>query len=137
MKTRLGLLLVSAMASFLLTGCPGLGCGVGPGANANVVNGTVTFDPVLVGSSEQLSIPFQDSASNTSETILGVTITGPDAADFTVLTPFPVDVPANEQATLEIQFAPTHSGSAAATLTLNTQGMGPSPVQLTGTGESQ
>jgi hypothetical protein len=131
MKIRLGLLLVSTVAAFLLTGCS---CGVGPGQSPNVVNGVVTFDATAVGAPEQLTIPFQDSA-DVSETILSASITGPDAADFEVLTPFPVPIPAGTQVMLTIQFTPSHTGSASATLTLSTQEMGPSPVQLAGTGE--
>ncbi len=121
------------MTALLLTGCP---CGVGPVPSANVVNGVVTFDPVTVNTQEQLTIPFQDSA-DVSETILSASLSGPDAADFEVLTPFPVPIPAGSEVMLEIQFTPSHTGSASATLVLQTKEMGPSPVQLQGTGEGQ
>jgi hypothetical protein len=133
MKTRLGFLLVSTMAALLLTGCP---CGVGPVQSANVVNGVVTFDPQAVGAPEQLTIPFADSA-DVSETLLGASVTGPDAADFEVLAQFPIAIPAGTQVMLELQFTPSHAGSASATLVLQTQEMGPSPVKLQGTGESE
>ncbi len=112
----------------------GCSCGVGPSAGPNNDDGVVTFPPVTVGSSQQLQVPFQDSA-DTDETIDGATITGPDAAAFTVVAKYPIPLPAGTQVTLEIQFTPTHTGSASATLTLQTQNMGPSPVQLAGTGE--
>jgi hypothetical protein len=132
MNLRLGLWAMVVAAAFHTIGC---GCGVGPAPGDHVDNGVVTFDSVALGSSEQLTLPFQDSA-DTAETIMSATITGPDAAAFQVITPFPVPVPAGGTASLEIQFAPTHAGKASATLTLNTQAMGPSPVQLQGTGES-
>jgi hypothetical protein len=96
-------------------------------------DGAVTFDAVAVGQSEALTVPFEDSV-DTSETITSATITGPDAADFEVVSTFPIAVPAGGQATVRIRFAPTHTGSSSATLVLDTQGMGPSPVELTGTG---
>jgi hypothetical protein len=133
MKTRLGLSLVSTALALLLTGCP---CGVGPVPSADVVNGVVTFDPATVGEPEQLDVLFQDSA-DVDETLLSASLSGADAADFQVLSTFPVYIPAGTQAMLEIQFTPSHTGSASATLQLQTKEMGISPVQLAGTGESQ
>jgi Abnormal spindle-like microcephaly-assoc'd, ASPM-SPD-2-Hydin len=113
-----------------LVGCS---CGVGAAPGPNDNNGVVTFDPVTVGSTQQLQIPFQDSA-DTDEVIDGATITGPDATAFSVIAKYPIPLPAGTQVSLEIQFAPTHTGTSSATLTLQTQNMGPSPVQLEGTG---
>jgi hypothetical protein len=114
-----------------LVGCS---CGVGAAPGPNNDNGVVTFDPTAMGTNEQLQVPFQDSA-DTDEVIDSVSITGADAADFTVVgATFPMPLPAGTQVTLTIQFAPTHVGTADATLTLQTQNMGPSPVQLEGTG---
>jgi hypothetical protein len=127
----LAFLAVVAVSAAHLIGCS---CGVGAAPGPNNDNGVVTFDAVNVGSSEQLSVPFQDSA-DTDETIDSATITGPDAAAFTVISKLPIAVPAGTQQSLEIQFSPTHTGSASATLVLQTMNMGPSPVQLSGTGE--
>ncbi len=113
-----------------LVGC---GCGVLPAPGPNSDDGVVTFDSVAVGSSQQLEIPFEDS-TDTDETIESVSITGPDAAAFTVVATYPIPLPAGSKVSLEIQFAPTHAGAASATLTLQTENMGPSPVQLAGTG---
>ena len=113
-----------------LVGCA---CGVGAAPGPNSENGVVGFDAVAMGSSQQLQIPFQDSA-DTDETIDGASITGPDAAAFSVIAKYPIPLPAGTQVSLEIQFTPTHLGAASATLTLQTQNMGPSPVQLAGTG---
>jgi hypothetical protein len=119
---------VAVMTTYLV----GCGCGVGPSAGPNNDNGVVTFPDTATGSQEQLQIPFQDSA-DTDETIMGATITGPDAAAFTVIAKYPVPLPAGTQVNLEIQFAPTHLGTSTATLVLQTENMGPSPVQLQGT----
>jgi hypothetical protein len=132
MNFRLGLSAIMVTAAFHTIGC----CGVAAAPDANVVNGVVTFDPVVLGASEQLPIPFMETKSDTSETILSATISGPDADAFQVMTTFPLAVPANEDVSVQILFTPTHAGNASATLVLNTQAMGPSPVQLAGTGES-
>ena len=139
MNLRLGLAAVAMMAvSAHLMGCgpSGLGgCGVGPSPGPNNQNGVVTFDTVAVGSSQQLPVSFQDSNPSATETITGVTISGPDAAAFQVVSTFPIQVAAGAQVTVEIKFAPTHVGSSSATLVLDTEEMGPSPVQVEGTGE--
>jgi hypothetical protein len=135
-RTRtFALAIATAMAALHGIGCIG-GCGVAPVSGPNTKNGAVTFDPVTVGQSEALTVPFEDSA-DVSETITGASITGPDAADFEVVSTFPIAVPAGESATVQIRFAPTHTGSSSATLVLDTAGMGPSPVELDGTGVIQ
>ena len=111
----------------------GCGCGVAAAPGPHDQNGTVTFDAVALGSSQQLSIPFQDSA-DVDETITGATVEGADAAAFEVVSTFPIAVPAGEQASVVIRFAPTHTGDSQATLVLQTANMGPSPVPLDGTG---
>jgi hypothetical protein len=132
-RTRiLALTFTTAMLALNAAGCP-LGCGVAPVAGPNSQSGVVTFDAVVVGDSESLTVPFADTA-DVAETITGATLEGPDAADFEVLTPFPLPVPAGGSASVRIRFAPSHSGSSSATLVLDTQGMGPSPVDLEGTG---
>jgi hypothetical protein len=97
-------------------------------------NGAVIFNPVALGSSEELSIPLQDSDPSAHETLTGATVTGADAAAFQVISTFPIDIPAGSQAPVRLRFTPTHEGPASATLTVDTQEMGPSPVQLQGTG---
>ena len=56
------------------------GCGVGPAPGPDNQNGTVTFD-AAVGASQELPVPFQDSADVT-DTITSASLTGPDAAAF-------------------------------------------------------
>ena len=135
-KVRPGFAALATMtmiAAVHAMGCIGGGCGVAPVPGPNSDNGAVTFDDVTVGKAQRLSVPFQDSA-DVDETITGASITGPEAAEFTVVSTFPIAVPAGAQASVELEFVPKHSGSATATLVLETQGMGPSPVDLTGTG---
>ena len=112
-----------------LVGCL---CGVGAAPGPNDDNGVVTFTPLALGTSETLQIPFEDSA-DTDEVIDGAAFSGPDAAAFKVIgTTFPVPLPAGTQVSLAIQFEPLHTGTSSATLTLQTQNMGPSPVQVEG-----
>jgi hypothetical protein len=126
-------LAVVVAAAVHTIGCIGGGCGVGPAPGPNNQNGTVTFDAEKVGASEELPVPFEDSADVT-DTITSATITGPDAAAFEVISTFPMTVPAGTQVMVGIRFAPEHAGSSTATLVLETQMMGPSPVDLEGTG---
>jgi hypothetical protein len=126
------LVVVTATAALQTMGCFG-GCGVGPAEGPNSGNGSVTFDRTSVGASEVLPIPFQDSAF-VDETITGASITGPDAAAFEVISTFPIAVPAGQSVEVQIRFSPTHEGDASATLVLETEEMGPSSVQLDGTG---
>jgi hypothetical protein len=135
MNTRLGLAILTVMAAVHTIGCGGFGgCGVGPAEGPNNQNGTVTFDSVALGSSEDLMVPFQDSNPNASETLTGATFTGPDAAAFKVISTLPISIEAGAQVSVQIQFAPTHEGNSSATLVWDTAEMGPSPVQLQGTG---
>ncbi len=119
-------------AALQAMGC--FACGMAAAPSANVVNGVVTFDPTAVGDSEMLNVNFHDTADVT-ETITSASISGADADAFQVFTTFPSTVPAGTQIMVEIEFTPTHSGPSSATLTLNTQAMGPSPIQLEGKSE--
>jgi hypothetical protein len=130
MNLRHGLVALAMAAAAHTIGC---GCGVEAAPGPNNQDGAVVFDSVAVGSSEELPVPFQDSA-DTSETIMGATITGSDAAAFEVISKFPIGIAAGDQAEVTIRFAPTHVGSSTATRVLQTEEMGPSPVQLEGTG---
>jgi hypothetical protein len=136
MNIRLGIAALAVIAAVHTMGCGGGGCGVGPAPGPNSPNGMVTFNAVALGSSEQLGIPFQDSNPDASETITGATISGPDAAAFKVISTFPISIAAGDRVKVQIQFAPTHDGSSSATLVLDTQEMGPSPVALSGTGKA-
>jgi hypothetical protein len=128
-RSSLAAFTMAVAAAAFAIGC---GCGVAPVSGPNSGNGAVTFDSVPVGSSQQLAIPFQDTAY-TDETITGATVEGPDADEFEVVSRFPMAVPAGQSASVEIRFAPTREGSSTATLILQTAGMGPSPVELDGT----
>ncbi len=132
MDLRPWLAVVVVAAAVHTTGCIGGGCGVGPAEGPDNQNGTVTFSAYM-GSSEALSVPFEDSA-DVSDTITSASLTGPDAAAFEVLSTFPMAIPAGTQVTVQIRFTPEHTGSSTATLVLETQMMGPSPVDLEGTG---
>jgi hypothetical protein len=138
MNLRLGLAVLAVMAAGVHTmGCADsggvTGCGVGPAAGPNNQNGTVTFDALALGSSEDLVVPLQDSNPAASETLMGASFTGPDAAAFEVISTFPIPIAAGAQVNVQIRFSPTHEGSSSATLVLDTEDMGLSPVELQGT----
>lgn len=138
-NTRSRLLLLAATA--LLAGACGplnptplyADCGVAPVPDQNTDGGTVVFGDVSLGQSSRLQVPVKDSA-DVSETILGASIAGENAAAFSVTATFPMVIPAGTQATLDIQFAPTFAGTESATLELETEEMGTSQVPLLGTG---
>jgi hypothetical protein len=124
----------------LQTGCIG-GCGIGAVSDApdggtsgaTVSNGEVTFEATHVSSSATIELPVKDSA-DVHETILGASFSGPDAAAFRVVGTYPIDVPAGHSVLLQVTFAPTHVGPASATLMVQTEEMGVSPIQVSGTG---
>jgi hypothetical protein len=114
-------------------------CGVGPvldqdgGAAVNDA-GVVTFDAIPAGTSATFAVAVKDSA-DVSETLLGATISGANADAFVVMSSFPVDVPAGQSVLVQVLFAPPASGTFTAQLVLMTEKMGPSYVQLQGTGQ--
>ena len=75
----------------------------------------------------------KDSAY-TQETILGASFSGGGASAFTVVATYPIAVPAGAEATLQVSFAPTQVGAFTATLMVQTEDMGISPITVTGTG---
>jgi hypothetical protein len=103
-----------------------LGAHVGP-------NGVVVFDPTPVGTSTTIEQSVKDTA-NTHERILGASFSGPDAADFVVVGSYPIDVPAGTSVSLQVSFTPSHVGTSNATLMVQTEDMGVSPIQVSGTG---
>ena len=125
------MLAISAGASVATVGC----CGVAPAPDYDKMNkdGAVQFDPTQVGASETLTIPIKDTA-NVDETITAASLEGPGAGSFEVLSTFPIAVPAGTSVNVQVRFTPTTAGDATATLVLQTEGMGPSPVDLDGPG---
>jgi hypothetical protein len=110
-------------------------CGVAPTPGPNVDdNGNVTFDPVVVGSSRTLTIPLADTDPTSDETIVSVAWSGADAAAFSIDSTFPIHVPPGSSQPVTLEFTPMHVGSSNATLTLQTAGMGPSPILVGGMG---
>jgi hypothetical protein len=144
---RLGGRLIAAITTLaglavalIQTGC---GCGVvavsgsvddtDAGIVAYVDAGVVVFEPTLVGTVVQFDLPVTDSA-DTNETLLGASFSGTGAADFTVLSSFPIPIPAGAHATVEVEFTPSVSGAVTAVLNLQTEDMGVSPIRLAGEG---
>jgi hypothetical protein len=125
------MLAISAGASIATVGC----CGVAPASDYDKMNkdGAVQFDPTAVGASEVLTIPIKDTA-NVDETITAASLEGPGAGSFEVVSTFPIPVPAGTAVNVQVRFTPSAAGDTTATLVLQTEGMGPSPVDLDGTG---
>ncbi len=128
-----------------LAGCWDFGCGVSPvpdnadgGSNVASVNaaGEVVFSQEIVGAVVTFAIPVYETATGQSETLLGASLEGTGKDAFTVLTTFPIEVPADGQASVTVQFSPGADGTFTAQLDLQTQKMGVSTIPLTGTGVS-
>lgn len=124
-----------------LTCVAGCGCGVGAvpsstnttGDTAKVASdGTVTFNPIAVGTTESFSIPIKESA-DTDETIVMASTNGA----FQVLSSLPIYVPRGTAASIEVSFTPQAAGETSADLVLGTAKMGNSHVALAGTGISR
>lgn len=135
MRTKIfevGALVIAGWMASALGGC----CGVGPDPDYSNVNdeGAVQFDPTTVGATETLSIPIEDSA-DVDETITSAKLVGPNASEFRIASTFPIFVPAGTSVQVDVVFAPTDAGHAAATIEFQTEMMGPSPVDLVGDAE--
>src|SRR5262249_38419488 len=116
-------------------------CGVealptnGRGAVATVNgNGEVVFEALTVGSTASFDIPVHETASRESETLLGASLDGPGKAAFKIVSASAIVVPADEQATVTLEFAPDAEGAFSAELLLQTAKMGVSTISLSGTG---
>lgn len=96
-------------------------------------DGTVVYDRTTVGESKSFDIPVRDTA-DVSETLVSAKIMGPDADAFDVHAAFPIDMPAGRTVHVEVTFHPTKSGEAIAELVIETEAMGPSPIELNGVG---
>jgi hypothetical protein len=141
MKASAIVLGILSLSLFGLSGCNGIGCGVGPvpsqndgGATAHVdSSGHVVFSGLSVGESEVFAMPLMETA-DTDETIVSGTVSGAGAAAFQIVSTFPIQVADHQQVTLEVRFAPTMVGEADAELDLQTEKMGISHVDVEGTG---
>jgi hypothetical protein len=122
----------AALCAVYAGGCSGQ-CGliVQPGAMSD--GGFAAFYNVPVGTSTMVNVPIQDSA-NVDETVTGSAVTGSDAAAFKVLSTFPMSLPAGNSVSVAVEFTPQHAGTSTASLVLDTANMGPSPIQLEGSG---
>jgi hypothetical protein len=96
-------------------------------------DGTVVYEHTTIGDSVKFDIPVRDTA-DVSETLMSARITGADADAFDVHATFPIDMPAGKTVHVEVTFHPTKTGEATAELVIETQAMGPSPIELTGVG---
>lgn len=96
---------------------------VADGGTAELDAGSPLPWEASVGQTQTYLLSVQDS-SYASETLLGATVNGPDAAAFAVEAAFPINLQDWTTTTLEIQFTPTHTGISSATLAVQTTSMG-------------
>ena len=95
-----------ALVAAFVSGIGGC-CGVGavpnndPGAPAHVTeSGLVAFDPQAIGARVVYDIPVHETEAGTSETLLGADLVGDGKDAFTVVSSFPIAVPADEDVTV-------------------------------------
>jgi hypothetical protein len=110
-------------------------CGVGPlpmnGDTATVSeDGTVTFNPIGVGTTATFAMAVKESA-DTDETIIAASSTN---GAFKVLSPVPIYVPRGATVSVQVSFTPTTVGDTSADLVLSTAKMGNSHVAVKGAG---
>jgi HYDIN/CFA65/VesB family protein/centrosomal CEP192-like protein len=97
----------------------------------NVSPTSLSFGNVMVGNNSTLSAALTN-AGNSDVTISGVTAAGPGFAATGSLTN--VTLSAGQTAALNVSFAPTTVGSAAGSLTINSNATTPAAISLAGTG---
>jgi len=114
----------------------GCSCGMGPDGGSGAAHvdasGALVFDRLPVGETAIFHLTVKDSA-NVHERILGASFSGLNAGEFAVTGTYPIDVPAGTSVTLDVSFVPTMAGQAQATLLVQTEDMGISPIQVSGT----
>ena len=106
-----------------------------PGLSASTAS--LSFGEVQVGQSRALTFTVSNTGA-AALTVSGITVSGADAAQFTVSpATFTVNAGAAAQ-TVSVTFAPSSAGSKSATLSVAHNASGsPSPVALTGSGTAQ
>jgi hypothetical protein len=97
-----------------------------------MANGDVVFAPQPVGTEVSFALPIHETASGTSETLVSAMLQGTGKDSFAILSAFPIAIAADRQVTVDLEFVPQHSGDVSAQLVLQTEKMGMSTIQLSG-----
>jgi hypothetical protein len=100
---------------------------------------TVAYGSVTIGSTSSKSFTIRNASTTAALNLTAETIDGPNGADFTVITPPAISIPASASTTMEVRFSPTSAGSKAAALHLasSDSSVGDAfDVNLTGTGSN-
>ncbi len=82
-------------------------------------NNFTIFGEANINTSEVISKTFSlENIGNQALTISNITLTGPDAADFTIISPTGITIPADSNSPLQIEFSPTTIGIKDAVITI-------------------
>jgi hypothetical protein len=90
----------------------------------------LTFETVSLGQSETREIILENNIS-TAIDVESVSVTGPDAEAFQIVTTVPDEIPANSKQTVSLNFSPTDRGEALGEFEINNKRVG-----LDGTGRA-
>ena len=99
-----------------------------PGPDIEVTPTSLSFGPVSVGSTDDLTVTVRNTGVGT------LTGSASTSAPFSVVGTASYSLAANQTATITVRFSPTASGAASRSLTLT--GGGGASVSLSGTGET-
>jgi hypothetical protein len=96
---------------------------------------SLSFGNQVTGTSSPAMTSTLSNAGTAALTISSLSITGPDAAEFTITNLCGSGVAASANCTLSVVFAPTYAGAASASITINDNASGsPQAIALTGIG---
>jgi hypothetical protein len=101
-----------------------------PAAGKLFVSGNLAFPPSAVGQTRSLTLQM----FNPGATALNITSITGTTADFQLITPVPISIPANSQKPCEFHFTPTTTGNLTTTITITTDE--PSTTTIPASGQS-
>jgi hypothetical protein len=102
---------------------------------ASLAPSTLTFDMQLRGTSSPAQAVTLTNKGSAALTMKGISITGPDSADFAETNTCGTSVAAGANCTINVTFTPTADGTRTAVLSVaDSAANGPQTVSLTGTG---
>jgi hypothetical protein len=107
----------------------------GTGTEVKLTPGNLTFPVQLVGTASTAKKVTLTNVGSTAFKLIGISITGADAGDFSQTNTCPASVGAGKSCTIKVKFTPTVGGMRTASVSVSDNGGGiPQTVALSGTG---
>jgi hypothetical protein len=124
---RRSLCAVAACALALVVAAPANADPLGDLAFADT--SPLVFKPTTIGHSSTEKVTFKNSSGSDSVNFLGVSITGPDADQFSINQTCPSPLGAGSSCDADIGFNPTHAGTLQAQLVVDADGLNPQLIR--------